>query len=221
MSVHCESACCGIPRRPVWSELLLVQFEQVPPTGVPFAAVPVHALEGELPSTIGASSVPSVRSAQSSAILVPSSRVKRALPWTKRAAGLVEESLTHALKVPVRPCPIALFWQIVSAATAAIVCSAPSSAREFAVARLVRNDPSSPTTAARMFVPNLEVFRAQPYVQQNHTEAEIQRLKSDILAVMERGYVSASVTFWRWVSGSICSSASRPMKSWSNFTCRP
>ena len=31
----------------------------------------------------------------------------------------------------------------------------------------------------------------------------------------------ASVTLRRWLSGSIASSASRPMKSWSNFTKEP
>lgn len=51
--------------------------------------------------------------------------------------------------------------------------------------------------AARMFVPNLEVFRQQPYVKQNHSEAEISLLKSDILAVVERGDTSRCVTFWR------------------------
>jgi len=51
--------------------------------------------------------------------------------------------------------------------------------------------------AARMFVPNLEVFRQQPYIQRNHSEAEIQRLKADILAIVERGASSRLVTFWR------------------------
>jgi hypothetical protein len=51
--------------------------------------------------------------------------------------------------------------------------------------------------AARMFVPNLDVFRQQPYIQRNHSEAEIQRLKADILAIVERGDSSHLVTFWR------------------------
>ncbi len=51
--------------------------------------------------------------------------------------------------------------------------------------------------AARMFVPNLDVFRQQPYIQKNHEEAEIQRLKADILTVIERGDPSRMVTFWR------------------------
>ena len=51
--------------------------------------------------------------------------------------------------------------------------------------------------AARMFVPNLEVFRRQPYIRMNHSEAEIHRLKTEIQAIVERGDPSRLVTFWR------------------------
>lgn len=51
--------------------------------------------------------------------------------------------------------------------------------------------------AARMFVPNLEVFRQQPYIQKHHSDATINRLKADIQAIIKRGDPSRIVTFWR------------------------
>jgi SAM-dependent methyltransferase len=51
--------------------------------------------------------------------------------------------------------------------------------------------------AARMFVPNLEVFRQQPYIEQNYSTGEIDRLKAEILAITGRGEMSRSVTFGR------------------------
>ena len=61
--------------------------------------------------------------------------------------------------------------------------------------------------AARMFVPNIDVCRSQPYIQKNYRDAELLQLRSKILGLISDGDHRRVVTFWRrrivWVRQAI------------------